>query len=92
MVKASLTWIEFNDPTGTDSCGGDAQLKMTASWELVELEDGPQVREINNEVIYIWNLVTVAVLRLLVVNRHFNVVELIFTGIYHSPSWWQTEI
>ena len=25
---------------------GDARLKMTASWELVELEDGPQVREI----------------------------------------------
>ena len=24
----------------------DAQLKMTASWELVEMEDGPQVREI----------------------------------------------
>ena len=25
---------------------GDARLKMTASWELIELEDGPQVREI----------------------------------------------
>ena len=25
---------------------GDARLKMTASWELVELEDGPRVREI----------------------------------------------
>ena len=25
---------------------GDAQLKMTASWELVELEDGQQVQEI----------------------------------------------
>ena len=23
---------------------GDARLKMTASWELVELGDGPQVR------------------------------------------------
>ena len=25
---------------------GDARLKMTASWELVELKDGPQVWEI----------------------------------------------
>ena len=25
---------------------GDARLKTTASWELVELEDVPQVREI----------------------------------------------
>ena len=25
---------------------GDARLKMTASWESVELEDCPQVREI----------------------------------------------
>ena len=31
----------------------DARLKMTAFWELVDLEDGPQARgnKINNEVI-----------------------------------------
>ena len=69
---------------------GDARLKMTASWELIELEDSPARPtvagdKINNEVINIRQCsVTMAVL---VVNRHFNVVELIFTAIYRSTTW-----
>ena len=65
---------------------GDARLKMTTSWELVELKDTDAGNKINNEVINIRQcLVNMAVLRFLVVNRR-NVVELIFTAIYRSTT------
>ena len=71
------------------SKGDDARLKMTTSWELVELERRPTGagNKINNEVINTRQcLVNMAVLRFLVVNRHFNVVKLIFTAIYRSTT------
>ena len=93
---------------------GDARLKMTVSWELVELEDGPQGRGMKwainsptfDNVYLIWlscaswrsaktsqlKLSTPAISRLLLWNRHFKVVKLIFTAIYHSATSWSAII
>ena len=47
MVNAPVLH-QSNLMTPLEEIPSDARLKMTASWESVELEDGPQVQEFDN--------------------------------------------
>ena len=55
MVKALVTHRSISMTHWNGFLGaGDARLNMTASWVLIELEDGPQVRKIKiNKVVNI---------------------------------------
>ena len=47
MVSAPISYLlNFMTPQNWILNEGGSHLKMTASWELVKLEDDPKVREI----------------------------------------------
>ena len=72
---------------------GDAWLKLTASWELVELEDGPHTRagnELSNKFVDFQKcLFNMVVLHLLAISEDLS-VEAVNTSYFAPPVVKQT--